>query len=85
MTGRQFCVVDVVSHPIFRGTAALQTLLDAGVHAVASTPIPGTSGAALGIISVHYRQPGAPDITTMAHLARIARRTGAWLELQTSP
>lgn len=85
MTGRQFCVADVAGHPLFRGTAALQTLLDAGVRAIASTPIPATSGAALGMISVHYRQPGALDITAMAHLARIARRTGAWLELHTAP
>ena len=81
MTGRQYAVADVVTHPVFRDTKALETLLAAGVRAVASTPIPSAAGRALGMISVHFREPHAPEVSVMALLARIARRAGAWLEL----
>jgi len=79
---RQYCVPDVQSHAIFRGTPAGAVLLAAGVRAVESTPIVGTSGTPLGMLSVHHRAPGTPEDAVMAQLARIARRAGAFLEAQ---
>lgn len=79
--GRQYSVSDVETHPVFRGTAAGDIMLDAGVRAVESSPIMSSAGVPLGMLSVHHRQPGTPHDVVLALLARIARRAGALLEV----
>lgn len=78
--GRQYSVSDVETHPVFRGTAAGDVMLEAGARAVESSPIISSAGVPLGMLSVHHRQPGTPDGTVLALLARIARRAGELLE-----
>ena len=78
--GRQYSVSDVQMHPVFRGTAAGDVMLSAGVHAVESSPIMSNAGVPLGMLSVHHRQRGTPDDCVLALLARIARRAGLLLE-----
>lgn len=75
MTGKQFVVPDVARSDVLRGPAG-DAILAAGVRAVVSTPIFGPSRRLLGMMSVHYREPGTPDARVMAMLAAIARRVG---------
>ena len=78
--GRQYSVSDVETHPVFRGTAAGEVVLEAEVRAVESSPIMSSAGVPLGMLSVHHRQAGTPDECMLALLARIARHAGALLE-----
>ena len=80
--GRQYCIADVETHPIFRGTPAGAVVHGSGVRSVESTPIIGASARPLGMLSVHHRTPGTPEESVTELLVRIARRTGALLEAQ---
>src|SRR5262249_49896496 len=50
-------IEDVGSSELFRGTTAGEVLLRAGIRAVQSTPLIGSSGRVYGILSTHFRRP----------------------------
>lgn len=77
--GTRVVIPDVSSHPLFRGTAAGAVLLEAGVHAVQSTPVMG-SGGVIGMISTHYAAPHQLTETEGDALDQVARRAAFWLE-----
>lgn len=77
--GMRLVIPDVSSHPLFRGTAAGAVLLEAGVHAVQSTPVMG-SGGVIGMISTHYAVPRQLTETEGDALDQVARRAAFWLE-----
>lgn len=54
-------VPDVANSPIFSKTDVLETMLDAGVRAVQSTPIIGSSGRVWGMLSTHSRTINYPE------------------------
>jgi hypothetical protein len=79
-TRRRVIVEDVTESPVFHGTDALEVLLDAGVRAVQSTPLIGSSGTILGILSTHWPSPSCLDNRTLASLDVLARTTALCLE-----
>lgn len=50
-------VSDVSLDPIFRGDKSEPVMLRANARACQSTPLVGSSGQLLGMLSTHYRQP----------------------------
>jgi GAF domain len=75
-TRAQIIVEDVAESPIFLGTPALEVVLDAGVRAVVSTPMVGSTGSILGILSTHRRRPWRPRHRELHLLNLLARNTG---------
>lgn len=79
-TRNRVIVEDVTESPIFRGTPALEVLLDAGVRAVQSTPLVSSSGTVLGILSTHWPSPGCLSTRALASLDALTRLVARWLE-----
>lgn len=69
-------VEDVMQSPIFTGTPALEAMLEAGAHAVHSTPLISRTGDILGMLSTHWREPHRPD-EHVQHLVDILARQAA--------
>ena len=74
LTARSRVIVkDVSSHPLFRNTTAGNVVLRAGVMAVQSTPLIGSSSRMIGVLSTHYRLPGGPSRRALRELDRVTR------------
>ena len=78
--GARVVVPDVAAHPIFTGTEAARVMQAAGVRAVQSTPLIGTTGIVLGMLSTHYDHPYAPPLEELEAVDLIATRATYWLE-----
>jgi GAF domain-containing protein len=78
--GVRTIVPDVASDPLFAGTASRETMLVAEARAVQSTPLIGSNGQVMGMLSTHYK--AIHDVTAREKdvLNHIARRTAFWLE-----
>jgi len=57
---------------------------DAGVRAVQSTPLIGSSGCILGIISTHRHAPWRPSDRHLRLLDLLARNGAGWIEQRMS-
>ncbi|MFO0578110.1 MAG: PAS domain S-box protein [Polyangia bacterium] len=75
----QIIVEDVTKSELFTG-AALEVQLRAGVRAVQSTPLISRTGAALGVISTHYKTPQRPSDRSLRLLEMLARQVADILE-----
>jgi signal transduction histidine kinase len=73
-------VEDVTRSPVFVGTPSLEVQLRAGVRAVQSTPLLGSSGDLVGMISTHYRTPRRPDERDLRLLDLLARQAADMIE-----
>ena len=73
-------VEDITRSAIFAGHPSLQVLLDAGVRSVVSTPMIGSSGEVLGVISAHGSEPHAFTPAIAAALEMLARQSADFLE-----
>jgi GAF domain-containing protein len=65
-------VHDVTESEIFGRGRGLEVLLDSGVRSVQSTPVMGTSGQLLGVLSTHSsfpREPAPKELKIMDYLA----------------
>lgn len=74
-TGKQCIVPDVEQCEFMAGTGDLETYLQAGIHAVQTTPLLSRSGRLVGMISTHWRQthrPSERDLRLFDVLARMA-------------
>jgi len=81
-------VEDVASCDIFYRSSSLEVLLDANVRAVQSTPLIGSSGNVIGILSTHYDKPRHfPDyeLDVIDRYARSAVRIIEWFDRQPLP
>ena len=78
--GRRVIVEDVTTSPVYAGTPTLEVQLRAGVRAVQSTPLLGSSGELVGMLSTHYRTPRRPDDRDLRHLDLLARQAGDMIE-----
>jgi PAS domain S-box-containing protein len=78
--GSRVLVEDVTKSPVFVGTPALEVQLRAGIRAVQSTPLYGSSGALVGMISTHYRAPHRPDERDLQLLDLLARQAADMIE-----
>lgn len=77
--GARVVVPDVATDPIFAGTRAGEVLLDAGCHAVQSTPLRGASGEVIGMLSTHYASVHAPSSSELRAVDAAAARAVAVL------
>jgi GAF domain-containing protein len=77
---RRIDVTDIATSPIFKGTAALDVQLNAGVRAVLSTPLVDHSRKLIGVFSAHFRSPHRPAEGTLLALDQLGRLTTEILE-----
>lgn len=77
--GERVVVEDVMLDPSF-DEAARRVQLEAGVHAVQSTPLLARAGALLGMISTHSRRPGRPSARSLRFIDLLARQAADFLE-----
>ena len=73
-------IEDVRSSKLFRGTPAGEVLLRAGIRAVQSTPLIGSSGKMYGILSTHFRRSRRPTQRALRYLDLLASQAGRVLE-----
>jgi PAS domain S-box-containing protein len=79
-SAERIVVDDVARSEIFAGQPSLGVLLDAGVHAVQSTPLRSGTGAVLGMISTHFARQHRPDERELRRIDLLARRAADYLE-----
>ena len=84
-TGQRIIVEDVSESPVFYRKPALEVLLDARVRAVQSTPLVGSSGAILGVLSTHWPSPHGFSRRSWSQLDALAGIVGHWLETVANP
>jgi ANTAR domain/GAF domain len=82
-------VPDVADHPIFNGSVDQEVMLRAGSRSCTSVPVFG-QGRAVGVISAHYRTPGAHDARPQLAIASrltalIDERPASLADAATSP
>lgn len=73
-------VENVPDSALFRGTPALNIMLDAQALAVQSTPLVGRRGQVIGMISTHRSRPGAFTTDQLAAMDRLARDAAESIE-----
>ena len=74
-TGRRVAVPDVRNCDFMSGSDDLEGYLSAGIHAVQTTPLVSRSGALMGMVSTHWREPhelSASELRALDVLARMA-------------
>jgi GAF domain-containing protein len=77
--GRRVVIADVASSEVL-GEASREVLLAEGVAAVQSTPLTGSRGKVLGMLSTHYDRPGEPPEADLEAVDRVAARAQTWIE-----
>lgn len=83
-TRQRVVVRDVATDPIFVGKPSAAVMQAAGARACQSTPLVGTQGEVLGMLSTHYGEPYAPSPAECRLLDAVARRAAYWLERATA-
>ena len=74
-TGQRVAVADVRNCDFITGFEDLDGFLAAGIHAAQATPLVSRSGALLGMVSTHWRDPhelSASELRALDVLARLA-------------
>ena len=74
-TGQRVVVQDVRTCDFLAGTPHVDAYASAGIRAVQSTPLASRSGASLGMVSTHWREPHpltASELRSLDVLARLA-------------
>jgi PAS domain S-box-containing protein len=79
-SGERVIVEDVTMSDIFAEQPSKNVLIDAGVHAVISTPLISSRGELLGIVSTHFGKPHRPEERELRLLDLLARHTADYLE-----
>jgi PAS domain S-box-containing protein len=79
-TGQRCIVVDVEKCDFMSGTADQACCLQAGIHAVQSTPLMSRAGKLVGMISTHWRKPHIPDERELRLMDVLARQAADLLE-----
>jgi DNA-binding transcriptional regulator YdaS (Cro superfamily) len=77
--GRRVVIPDVASSEVL-GEASREVLLAEGIAAVQSTPLTGSQGKVLGMLSTHYDHPGEPPEADLDAVGRVAARAQSWIE-----
>jgi hypothetical protein len=78
-SAQRVIVRDVRTDPIFAGTLAGDVMQSASARACQSTPLTGSAGEVIGMISTHYEKPHRPSPEELATIDLIAQRTSYWL------
>ncbi len=79
-TRERVIATDVETCDFMAGTQHRATYLQAGIHAVQSTPLLSRSGCLLGMISTHWREPHEPSETDLRRLDVLARQAADLIE-----
>ena len=79
-TARKVTVADVRDCDFMAGTQELQGYLDAGIRAIQTLPLISRSGALLGMVSTHWRDPHEPSATEVRALYVLARLAADLIE-----
>lgn len=74
-------VEDITRSPLFGDAASLEVMLDASARAVQSTPLIGSSGAILGVLSTHYRKPWSQHRPTVRSIDFVKRCIVDFIEI----
>jgi PAS domain S-box-containing protein len=80
VTRERVIVEDVRTSPIFAGQPSLQVLLDAGIRAIETTPLLGSTGAVLGMLSTMHAEPHRSNERDRHLLDVLARQASDYLE-----
>lgn len=78
--GRRVIVTDVEQCDFIAGTADLAEYLQAGIHAIQSTPLLSRDGKVVGMISTHWRKPHQPSEHNLRLLDILARQAADLIE-----
>jgi PAS domain S-box-containing protein len=78
--GSRVMIEDIESDELFRGTPAREVLLRAGIRAVQSTPLVGSSGEIYGMLSTHFRRSHRPTERALRYMDLLATQAGRLLE-----
>ena len=78
----QVFIPDVASDASLAGTGSGAVLKDAGIVAIACTPIVGDAGVPLGSTSAYYREPTTERAANLRGQQIVAVRVGQWLRLE---
>src|SRR5262249_5631648 len=73
-------VEDAARSAVFAGTEAREVLRAAGVRAVQSTPLVGSTGRVLGMVSTHFGTQRRPSDAELRRLDLLVRQAGDYLE-----
>ena len=73
-------VEDVTQSEIFAEQPSLNILLEAGVHAVQSTPLISGAGTVFGMISTHFGRPHRPSERDLRLMDLLARQASDYIE-----
>jgi two-component sensor histidine kinase len=76
----QIVVEDVTNSEIFSGQPSRNVLLAEDVRAVISTPLAGSTGVLLGMVSVHFDRPHRPNEQQSRLLNLLVRQAADYLE-----
>ncbi len=79
----QVFIPDVASDALLAGTGSGAVLLDAGIVALASTPIVHESNVVIGLLSAYYREPTARAAANLDAQQMVAARLAQWLRPET--
>jgi PAS domain S-box-containing protein len=79
-TGRRVMVFDIEQCEFMVGTQDQAAYLQAGIHAVQSTPLISRDGRLLGMISTHWRRPHQPAERDLRLLDVLARQAADLIE-----
>ncbi|MGB2634130.1 MAG: GAF domain-containing protein [Candidatus Acidiferrum sp.] len=84
-TRSRVVVEDVTDSSIFLRHPILETILDAGVRAVQSTPLVSSRGHVLGVFSTHHKAPHRPSVRDLQTIDYFAQWAATLLEWHDSP
>jgi len=73
-------IENVATEEVLLGTEAQRVLLNAGIHAVQSTPLLATTGEPYGTLTTHFRHNGRPTERALRFLDLLARQAGHVLQ-----
>jgi PAS domain S-box-containing protein len=79
-SGERVIIEDITISELFVGQPSMKFLIDEGVRAVISTPLMSSAGNVLGMISIHFRAPHAPDERELSLIDLLARQAADYLE-----
>jgi PAS domain S-box-containing protein len=79
-SGERVVVEDVTTSEALVRQPSMSVLIDSGVRAVISTPLMGSAGNLLGMISTYFREPHRPDERELSFMDLLARQAADYLE-----
>jgi GAF domain-containing protein len=77
---QRFCIADIEQWHEIKGSSDYAEFVRCGIRAVQSTPLIARSGAVLGMVSTHWRQPYQPSESELRTFDILARQASDFIE-----